>query len=414
MEKMSNSNSFKLTHNFYIIEFDDGIALVPNNWLRLSLSEDFYVCFYPNYDSKKKLNKAIQTREEPDLKNVQAGWAMYDILHIIASADTFERGQEKLKMAENISDVNTDNEEKMKQTRHDRAVVKNFTSDDSSSSSTNMDSVLLQLPDPNEFCGSHYSSNKILATYENAIISPEDENIMILNMERKKPKIVKQEKVKVSICKKMENNQDIDENNDPNVTNNNDDSIDWNNKKENQSGETMLKEILKKVNRILVEITYIERRLSRLENKTDIANNEAIANIAVEEVFVFDTISSVEQLHLLEENLKKEDFFMKMNFLKLKGGINLQDRIKNCFKTLIKDEILMLYSWKGARGKNAFRNFKIVSLIIAVIRLHDTTSTEEEISKLMINWIVQAPSRVKRIAEKERKDERDNLQDHQE
>lgn len=50
--------------------------------------------------------------------------------------------------------------------------------------------------------------------------------------------------------------------------------------------------------------------------------------------------------------------------MKLKSGTNLQDIIKNIFKTLIKDEILMLYSWKGARGKNAFQSFKIVSLII--------------------------------------------------
>lgn len=50
--------------------------------------------------------------------------------------------------------------------------------------------------------------------------------------------------------------------------------------------------------------------------------------------------------------------------LKLKGGTNLQNIIKNMFKTLIKDEILMLYSWKGARGKNAFRSFQIVNLII--------------------------------------------------
>lgn len=50
--------------------------------------------------------------------------------------------------------------------------------------------------------------------------------------------------------------------------------------------------------------------------------------------------------------------------LKLKGGTNLQNIIKNMFKTLIKDEILMLYSWKGAGGKNTFRSFKIVNLII--------------------------------------------------
>ena len=47
------------------------------------------VCFYPNYNVKKRLNKAIQNKEMPDLKNVQAGWAMYDVLRIFASAGTY-------------------------------------------------------------------------------------------------------------------------------------------------------------------------------------------------------------------------------------------------------------------------------------------------------------------------------------
>lgn len=73
----------------------------------------------------------------------------------------------------------------------------------------------------------------------------------------------------------------------------------------------MLKEILKKVNRILVEVIYIDKRLSRLENKiTDqtIRNQENNIN---EEAFPFNTISSINELQLFEENLKNE-FFMKM------------------------------------------------------------------------------------------------------
>lgn len=47
------------------------------------------VCFYPNYSTKKRLNKAIQNKELPNLKNAQAGWTMYDVLRIFASAGTF-------------------------------------------------------------------------------------------------------------------------------------------------------------------------------------------------------------------------------------------------------------------------------------------------------------------------------------
>ncbi|CAL1683848.1 unnamed protein product [Lasius platythorax] len=147
------SSSLQFTENFYVIQFDDGLALVPNNWLRVSDNKKQRVCFYPNYDVKKRLNKAIENKEIPDLKNVKAGWAMYDVLRIFASADTFERGQEKLRMAENISDINTEDEENMKQTRHDRATEKNCTSDDESSG-TEVDSGLLSpLPDPKEFSG---------------------------------------------------------------------------------------------------------------------------------------------------------------------------------------------------------------------------------------------------------------------
>ncbi|KYN05931.1 hypothetical protein ALC62_03133, partial [Cyphomyrmex costatus] len=181
---------------FYIIQFDDGIALVPNNWLRISEDRKQQVCFYPNYNVKKRLNKAIQSKEMPDLKNVQAGWAMYDVLRIFASADTFERGQEKLRMAENISDVNTEDEENMKQTRHDRAAAQNYSSDDESSG-TEIDSGLLSpLPDPKEFSGSQklFHSKKparILATYEHPIISEEDNIEIVTEME--KPKIIQQE-----------------------------------------------------------------------------------------------------------------------------------------------------------------------------------------------------------------------------
>lgn len=114
----------------------------------------------------------------------------------IIYSDTFERGQEKLRMAENISDINTEDEENMKQTRHDRATAKNCTSDDESSG-TEVDSGLLSpLPDPKEFSGSQQFRSvkpaQILATYENPIIAPEK----IVQIENKKQEMI-QEKTEI-------------------------------------------------------------------------------------------------------------------------------------------------------------------------------------------------------------------------
>jgi len=71
-------------------------------------------------------------------------------------SDTFERGQQKLRMAENTSDVNTEDEENLKETRHDRAAAKKFTSDDESYGTEEDSGLLPPLSDPKEFSGLFY------------------------------------------------------------------------------------------------------------------------------------------------------------------------------------------------------------------------------------------------------------------
>jgi len=77
----------------------------------------------------------------------------------------------------------------------------------------------------------------------------------------------------------------------------------------------VLKEILKKVNHILVEMTYIERKLSILENKADYITNKEININTIKEAFAFDNIFSMEEVGLFEQNLKNEKFFVKMVFI---------------------------------------------------------------------------------------------------
>lgn len=123
-------------------------------------------------------------------------------------------------MAENISDVNTKDEENMKETRHDRAVAKNSTSEDESSG-TEVDSGLLPvLPDPKGFSGSQklFHSNKlarILATYEHPTISPEKDIKTVRHqkvsiIEKRKPKIIQQETKGIAKNKELEDKSQQD------------------------------------------------------------------------------------------------------------------------------------------------------------------------------------------------------------
>lgn len=118
-------------------------------------------------------------------------------------------------MAENISDVNTEDEENMKETRHDRAAAKNSTSEDESSG-TEVDSGLLPvLPDPKGFSGSQklFHSNKlarILATYEHPTISSEKDIKTVSIIEKRKPKIIQQETKGIAKNKELEDESQQD------------------------------------------------------------------------------------------------------------------------------------------------------------------------------------------------------------
>lgn len=48
---------------FYsIVEFEDGLQLIPNNWLR----EDLSKAFWPNFTNNKRYDKAVKMMEEPE------------------------------------------------------------------------------------------------------------------------------------------------------------------------------------------------------------------------------------------------------------------------------------------------------------------------------------------------------------
>lgn len=111
-------------------------------------------------------------------------------------SDIFERGQEKLKMAENLSDINTEDEESMRQTWHDRTAAKNITSDEDFFDTEVYPNILSPLPDTGKFSGSQLYSKKparILATYEHSIISPKKDKMKIVRADKKKQTIIQQD-----------------------------------------------------------------------------------------------------------------------------------------------------------------------------------------------------------------------------
>lgn len=52
-----------MSDKFYaIVEFEDGLQLIPNNWL----SADLTKAFWPNFTNNKRYDKAVKLMEKPE------------------------------------------------------------------------------------------------------------------------------------------------------------------------------------------------------------------------------------------------------------------------------------------------------------------------------------------------------------
>ncbi|VEN61413.1 unnamed protein product [Callosobruchus maculatus] len=88
-----------------VVCFDDGIQLVPKSWIAGTK------CFWPTFTSNKRYEKAVKHCEEPD-----DSWPLYN-MRILGTYDSYEIGKRKLKIAEDQSDLSTDDYEKSKKRR---------------------------------------------------------------------------------------------------------------------------------------------------------------------------------------------------------------------------------------------------------------------------------------------------------
>lgn len=72
-----------MSDKFYaIIEFEDGLQIVPNNWL----SGDLSTAFWPNFTNNARYDKAVKLMEEPECT-----WLEHSIRKIYGVWNTFRK-----------------------------------------------------------------------------------------------------------------------------------------------------------------------------------------------------------------------------------------------------------------------------------------------------------------------------------
>ncbi|XP_071652451.1 uncharacterized protein [Temnothorax longispinosus] len=137
--------------NYYIVDFEDGLQVIPHNWL----IDNNRKAFWPPFADWKTYYNSVKKMQKP-LKN----WKTFTIDKIIGSASTFDRAMDKLQMAEKTSDVSTDTDSdaaKIKRRKHAR---KEFSNEEENSESDGSTNKYLPRPNPSQArCGKKSASN---------------------------------------------------------------------------------------------------------------------------------------------------------------------------------------------------------------------------------------------------------------
>ncbi|XP_039312745.1 uncharacterized protein LOC120359418 [Solenopsis invicta] len=99
---------------YAVVEFEDGLSVVPYKWLTQDLKEGFW----PIYTSTARYDKAVKRMEEPE-----STWSKCSIRKIYGTYMTYDVARQKCKRAEEESDLtsNTEKDESRKRTRKNRA-----------------------------------------------------------------------------------------------------------------------------------------------------------------------------------------------------------------------------------------------------------------------------------------------------
>ncbi|CAL9699728.1 unnamed protein product [Knipowitschia caucasica] len=95
---------------FHIVEFTGTkeVEVVPALWVKKD------ICFWPSYYKKNDLVKAIKQKESPGEE-----WEIFTV-KILYTADTYKTARLKLPQAELVTDIHTEEDEEVNNSRRKR------------------------------------------------------------------------------------------------------------------------------------------------------------------------------------------------------------------------------------------------------------------------------------------------------
>ncbi|KAF5300315.1 hypothetical protein FQA39_LY11172 [Lamprigera yunnana] len=342
-----------VTRQWCIIAFDDGVQIVPKNWI---IGED---CFWPNFKSTLRYEKAVKNFENPE-----EDWCTYPV-RILGTYSSYEIAKPKLKLAEEQSDLNSDNEQakrnrKFKRKKYWQAVM---------------------------------MSNSITHNIEDGEYSSENEDISDGDM---LPTIHRP--LLSSTRPHHSKHQQALKNSTPSSRPSSSQSF--------TSDEDFKTKLLQQLSAIKVNLIKLNRRISLLENsKENVSKEDTIENETSKQYEEFISnifpLQNEEDLVVVEVKLEEEPGFkVKLNQYCCRIGGHKTDEItKLMLRRLFSDKLASLYSWLGAKKKKVFCHLQLANVIInSVCTANKNTAncTEKDVVDSIKNWLRHASTRDKK------------------
>ncbi|XP_067208564.1 uncharacterized protein [Linepithema humile] len=372
MEGKSSTQQGKF---YAIVEFEDGIQIVPNNWLSIDLKK----AAWPNFTNNKRYDKAVKVMEEP-----QSTWLKHPISKIYVTYSNYTLARKKLKDAEKLSDLtsNTDRDEFLKKSRKIRA-AKSVDEDNTSNDEQSDTSLILDLPKvPEKHAIMKTKNGKVSQTGEQS----DDENLLNKVVETQASMPSQQTKNTMSnlntksahyMCSHTEQSSttDLDSINEFNETQDTSISI----RQRCQSVQTMSSNLDNKPERDNFQ-WFVIGKLIDLELKINsngrllklIAEKLPITNIREErkeesiDIFQDLPLKNQNDVQAMETKIMNDKVYQSQ-MVKQLVRVTCKDLKTSCIQLMRKifsNNVAVNYSWYGAKKKENFSQLQICKIIM--------------------------------------------------
>lgn len=165
--------------------------------------------------------------------------------------------------------------------------------------------------------------------------------------------------------------------------------------------------VLKKFQHLEIKINYIAKQQKQILNKISHATSVQIEE-EQEKIDVFQDLPlrNRDDLQIMENKLDSEHYRNEM--IKQLQRLTRHDVKQSCLclmKQILSNEVAVLFSWHGAKGKEHFSKLSLCKVILSVIRNAHEFVKDEQISNPIKIWLAHAKERMDREREKKRQNE---------